>query len=75
MLYLRQNSVVVNMIPVVAWLVGKDQFLDPFHAPSTDLAWDDGTQRTAMIRTQGLAIHFVGQHNSSVRVHDPIQPD
>lgn len=36
---LRQDTVVVDMIPVVARLISENDFLQPLHASATDLAW------------------------------------
>ena len=38
-----QHSVVVNVVPVVARLVGDDELLEPFHATASDLARNDGS--------------------------------
>jgi hypothetical protein len=73
--HLRQYSVVVDMIPVVARFSRDNEPFQPFDAPSANLAGNDSSQGFSMIRPQHFAVHFVSQHDASIRIHNPVEFD
>ena len=70
-----QDTVVVDVVVVVARLRAEDEPAKPLHAASSDLARDDGAERLAVIRPQGLTVHLVRKHDAAVRVHGPVELD
>ena len=71
--HLRQNSIVIDMVPVAAWRVGDDQSLQPLDTPSTNLARNNCPQRTTVVWKKGLSVHLVGKHDSSIDIHGPVE--
>lgn len=63
------------MVPVITGRISENELLQPFDTSATDLAGYDSPQGTAVIRTEILAIHFVGQHDSPIGIHGPIEFD
>lgn len=72
---IRQHSVIINMVPIVTRGVGEDQSLQPLDTPASDLTWYHSSQGTAVVRPEILSVHLVRKHDSSVRVHGPVQLD
>lgn len=63
------------MVPVVTWRVRDDELFQPLHTSATNLSRYDRSQRLAVIRSQRLAVHFVRQHHTLVRIHHPVEFD
>jgi hypothetical protein len=69
----RENLVVVVVIPIVTGLGRHYQTSQPLHASATDLSWDNSTQWPTVVGPQRRAIHAMGEHDTSVGVHRPVQ--
>ncbi|CRK36425.1 hypothetical protein BN1708_007025, partial [Verticillium longisporum] len=61
----RKNAVVVDVIPVIAWLLGDDDFLQPLDAASANLSRDDDSYWPAVVRVEELAVHAVADSDAA----------
>lgn len=46
------------MVPVITGRISQNELLEPFDTSATDLAGYDGSQGTAVVRTEILAVHL-----------------
>lgn len=72
---LRQNPIIIDMIPVVTRCVGQYQLCQPLNASTTDLARNNSSQGATMVRSKRLSVHLMSKHDSSVGIHGPVQLD
>jgi hypothetical protein len=71
----RKHSVIIDVVPVIAGFIGQNEFCQPFDTSTTDLSWHNGSQGASMVRTKIFAVHFVGKHDASIGIHDPVELD
>lgn len=72
-IYIRQNAIIINVVPVVAWLGCDDELLQPLDTSSANLTWNDGPKRLAVIWSQHFTIHTMCEHDTPIRIHGPIE--
>lgn len=69
-----QDTVVVNVVPVVAGCRRDNDAFEPLDAAAADLARNDYPERLAVVGVERFAVHLVGDHDASLGVHGPAQP-